>query len=140
MRIYNLIVHIVTGFVLVIGGVCLFFPGLMTSILSLMFNGNGISILMLLGGAFLNAAGIFSIVMSVINFKSNGASPAQYKSFELIMSGLAIVLALVCILVLLAFHQFSIKEIFKYGYEMFLFFNAAVIAGNLISLILAAVS
>ena len=140
MRIYNLIVHIVTGFVLVIGGVCLFFPGLMTSILSLMFNGNGISILMLLGGAFLNAAGIFSLVMSVINFKSNGASPAQYKSFELIMSGLAIVLALVCILVLLAFHQFSIKEIFKYGYEMFLFFNAAVIAGNLISLILAAVS
>lgn len=140
MRIYNLIVHIVTGFVLVIGGVCLFFPGLMTSILSLMFNGNGISILMLLGGAFLNAAGIFSLVMSVINFKSNGASPAQYKSFELIMSGLAIVLALVCILVLLAFHQFSIKEIFKYGYEMFLFFNAAVIAGNLVSLVLAIVA
>jgi hypothetical protein len=105
-----------------------------------MFNGNGISILMLLGGAFLNAAGIFSLVMSVINFKSNGASPAQYKSFELIMSGLAIVLALVCILVLLAFHQFSIKEIFKYGYEMFLFFNAAVIAGNLVSLVLAIVA
>ena len=140
MRIYNLIVHIVTGFVLVIGGVCLFFPGLMTSILALMFNGNGISILMLLGGAFLNAAGIFSIVMSVINFKSNGASPAQYKSFELIMSGLAIVLALICILVLLAFHQFSIKEIFKYGYEMFLFFNAAVIAGNLVSLVLTTIA
>ena len=143
MRIYNLIVHIITGLILVLNGVVLFFPGLMTTILSAMFHGNGSGLLMILGGAFLNAVGIFSIVMSVINFNSKQndlAQYRQYKVFELLMSGLGIVIAVAGTLVLFAFHQFRFEEIIKYGFEMFLFFFAAVIVGNLVSFVLAIIS
>ena len=140
MRIYNLIVHIITGLILVLNGVVLFFPGLMTTILSAMFHGNGSGILMILGGAFLNAVGVFSIVMSVINFKAKQNDLAQYKVFELLMSGLGIVIAAAGTFVLFAFHQFRFEEIVKYGFEMFLFFFAAVIVGNLVSFVLTIIS
>ncbi len=140
MRIYNLIVHIITGLILVLNGVVLFFPGLMTTILSAMFHGNGSGLLMILGGAFLNAVGVFSIVMSVINFKAKQNALAQYRVFELLMSGLGIVIAAAGTLVLFAFHQFRFEEIVKYGFEMFLFFFAAVIVGNLVSFVLAIIS
>ena len=133
MKTFNVIVHVLTAIVLVVNGLVLFFPAVMTSFLSAIFEGNLSGIIMLVASILLIGVGVMTAKTAFSDAALLTVDPSAYRTQELKLVLYALVLSGLGLLVLLAFHQFSVDKIAEYGFLPFFMTYAGIASLNLVS-------
>lgn len=133
MKTFNLIVHVLTAIVLVVNGLILFFPAVLTSFLAGLFDGGVGGIIMLAASILLVAVGVITAKTTLSGAALIVADPLSYRAQELKLVLYALTLSGLGLLVLLAFHQFSVAKIIEYGFMPFFAVYACVASLNLVS-------
>ncbi len=136
MTTFSLCIHVLSAVVIIINSLILFVPALLTTLLSAMFDGNGIGLAMIAMGAAMLAAGVFIFKAGVTGAHLIQTDAQLYRSQEIRAYLLAAAIAALCLLVLFVFNSFSVNEVFKYGFGFELIANALLLVLNLIGLAL----
>ena len=133
MRTFNLVVHVLTAIVLIVNGLVLFLPAALTSFLAALFEGNLSGIIMLAASALLIFVGVITIKTAFSDAALIATDPSSYRAQELKLVLYALVLSGLGLIVLLAFHQFSVAQIAEYGFMPFFVVYAGAASLNLVS-------
>lgn len=133
MRTFNIVVHVLTAIVLILNGLVLFLPAIMTSFLSAIFEGNLSGIIMLAASILLIAVGVITAKTAFSCAALIATDPSSYRAQELKLVLYALALSGLGLLVILAFHQFSVAQVVEYGFMPFFVAYASVASLNLVS-------
>ena len=139
MRVFNLIVHILTAVVMIGNGAILFVSSLLLIIAAGLFHGNASGLIMAAGAIVVLVAGVMTIKTAFADSSLLQVDKAAYVAQETKLALVAIAFTAVATLVLLLFNSFSVSDVFEYGFGGFLYGFGAVAALNVASCVLTRV-
>ena len=136
VKFFNLCIHSVSGVVIVVNSLILLTLALTMALLSVMFHGNGIGLMMILSGVAMLVAGIKIFKTGIADARLMETDLLLYRSQEIRMYLIAAVIFVLSLLVLFLFNSFSVEEVFKYGYGFELFINGGLLILTVVGLVL----
>lgn len=135
MKGFNLVVHLVTSGVFMVSCFLLLIFTLMLGGIGLMFGGNLIHLIFLAVTLLVGYAGIHVWRGAFANAALYAVDLAAYRSAEIKLALIGLVICAGQALFLLLFNSFSVQETIKYGYGVVLFAIATLALLNAASLL-----
>jgi len=136
MKTFSLCIHILSAIIIVVDSLILLVPALLMAALSAMFHGNGIGLFMILSGFAMLAAGVYIFKTGMQDANLIQTDVLLYRSNEIRLYLLAAVIFALSLFALFLFNSFSVAEVSKYGYSMFLAIDGTMLVLNLVGLAL----
>lgn len=137
MKTVNLVIHMVNGALLSLFGMIMLLMGLLGAAVTLLFSGGVTGFLFLMAAGAALAIGVLSFVFGVRDLSLLREDPVRYRKYELILDVGSVAVWFVGMLLLAAYNNFSIPDLFAHGFGGFFVFLAGMIGLNAVAVFFA---